>query len=42
MQIIEMAVKDLKPYEKNPRKNDEAVKYVAESIRRFGFNVPML
>ena len=42
MQIIEMAVKDLKPYEKNPRKNDEAVKYVAESIRRFGFNVPIV
>ena len=37
-----MAVKDLKPYEKNPRKNDEAVKYVAESIRRFGFNVPIV
>lgn len=28
------------PYEKNPRKNDEAVKYVANSIKEFGFKVP--
>ena len=42
MQIIEMAVKDLKPYEKNPRLNDDAVKYVAESIRNFGFKVPIV
>ena len=28
MNIIELNLKDLKPYEKNPRKNDEAVKYV--------------
>ena len=33
---------DIKPYEKNPRKNDEAVKYVAESIRNFGFKVPIV
>lgn len=33
---------DIKPYEKNPRKNDEAVKYVAESIREFGFKVPIV
>ena len=42
MNVIEKRVADLKPYEKNPRKNDEAVKYVAESIRRFGFNVPIV
>lgn len=33
---------DIKPYEKNPRKNDEAVKYVAESIKEFGFKVPIV
>ena len=33
---------DIKPYEKNPRKNDEAVKYVAESIHEFGFKVPIV
>lgn len=30
------------PYEKNPRKNDEAVKYVANSIKEFGFKVPIV
>ena len=37
MNIIEKRVKDLKPYEKNPRKNDDAVQYVANSIKEFGF-----
>ena len=32
----------LKFYEKNPRKNDNAVKYVAESIKEFGFKVPII
>ena len=32
----------LKPYENNPRKNDEAVAAVAESIRQFGFKVPIV
>lgn len=42
MNIIEKRVADLKPYGKNPRKNDDAVKYVAESIRNFGFKVPIV
>ena len=42
MKIINMNVKDIKPYEKNPRKNDEAVKYVANSIREFGFKQPIV
>lgn len=42
MNVIEKRVKDLKPYEKNPRLNDDAVKYVAESIRNFGFKVPIV
>lgn len=42
MNVISVKVKDLKPYEKNPRKNDKAVKYVAESIKQFGFKVPIV
>lgn len=42
MNIKEMTLKELKPYEKNPRKNDEAVKYVVESIKNFGFKVPIV
>lgn len=35
-------VADLRPWVKNPRKNDSAVKAVADSIRRFGFGAPLL
>lgn len=42
MNIVEMNLGELRPYEKNPRKNDEAVKYVAESIKQFGFKVPIV
>jgi DNA modification methylase len=35
-------VADLKPWAKNPRKNDKAVDKVAESIRAFGFGAPLL
>ena len=42
MQIIEKCLKDLHPYEKNPRNNDGAVEYVAESIRSYGFKVPIV
>lgn len=42
MNIQEINIKELKPYEKNPRKNEEAVKYVAESIKKFGFKVPLV
>lgn len=40
MQIIYKDINELKPYEKNPRKNDKAVEAVARSIDRFGFKVP--
>lgn len=42
MEIIKANVSDLIPYENNPRNNDEAVQYVAESIRNFGFKVPII
>ena len=42
MEIINMKPGDLVPYENNPRDNDKAVKYVAESIKKFGFKVPII
>lgn len=42
MEIQERRLGDIRPYEKNPRKNDAAVKYVAESIKEFGFKVPIV
>lgn len=42
MTIIEKSVKDLKAYENNPRNNDNAVEAVANSIREFGFKVPVI
>lgn len=42
MQIVEKKVTELKAYEKNPRKNDNAVAPVAESIKEFGFKVPII
>ena len=41
MNIIEKNLKDIKPYEKNPRKNDNAVEYVANSIKEFGMSDPI-
>ena len=42
MNIVELALSDIKPYENNPRYNDEAATYVAESIDRFGFKIPII
>lgn len=42
MEIKMMKVQDVHPYEKNPRKNDASVDYVANSIRSFGFKVPIV
>lgn len=42
MDIRNVNIKELKPYEKNPRRNDEAVKFVASSIKEFGFKVPII
>ena len=42
MEIKMVKVEDLKPYENNPRFNDDAVEYVAKSIKEFGFKVPMV
>lgn len=42
MKIIDIDINKLIPYEKNPRKNDKAVTYVANSIKEFGFKVPLV
>lgn len=42
MEIIEKPISSLKPYKNNPRDNDAAVEYVANSIRDFGFKVPIV
>lgn len=42
MEIINKSIKDIKPYEKNPRKNKDAVDYVAKSIEEFGFKNPII
>jgi hypothetical protein len=35
-ELIDVPISDLTPYERNPRKNDKAVKKVAASLERFG------
>lgn len=42
MKIIEKKTSDLIPYANNPRHNDDAVQYVANSIKDFGFKVPIV
>ena len=42
MEIINKKLEELKPYENNPRFNDDAVEYVANSIKEFGFKVPIV
>ena len=42
MQIINKKIDELKPYLNNPRFNDDAVEYVANSIKEFGFKVPIV
>lgn len=42
MDIVEKRLDEIKPYEKNPRRNDAAVEYVAESIKNFGWKQPIV
>ena len=42
MNIVTKRIEDLKPYENNPRRNDDAVEYVKKSIQEFGFKVPIV
>ena len=42
MNITQKTLDELIPYANNPRDNDDAVDYVAESIKEFGFKVPII
>ena len=42
MNIEYKNISELQPYADNPRRNDDAVEYVANSIREFGFKVPVI
>lgn len=42
MEIKEIELSALKPYDKNPRKNDDAVNYVLKSIKSYGFKIPLV
>lgn len=37
-----LSLDKLNPYEKNPRKNDQSVQAVANSIKEFGFRAPII
>lgn len=41
-EIVIKQLDEISPYEKNPRRNDEAVRYVAASIKKFGFKQPIV
>lgn len=42
MRIKDVSIDAIRPYENNPRVNDEAVPLVANSIREFGFKQPIV
>ena len=42
MKILNLEIDNIFPYEKNPRKNDEAVNVVAKSLEEFGFQQPLV
>lgn len=42
MEIKQISLAELKPYRNNPRQNDKAIEAVANSIKEFGFKVPIV
>lgn len=42
MKIVDKPIEWLRPYENNPRNNEQAVEAVANSIKEFGFKVPIV
>ena len=42
LRIEQWPVERLRPYERNPRKNDHVVNRMVEALRQFGFRVPLL
>ena len=42
MNVVELGIDEIIPYENNPRRNEKAVEAVANSIREFGFKNPII
>lgn len=42
LKIEYVKIDDIKPYENNPRHNEKAIDYVVDSIKNFGFKVPVI
>lgn len=42
MEVKDLKMSDIRPYENNPRFNDDAVEAVANSIQEFGFKQPIV
>lgn len=42
MKVVSIPLEKIKPYQKNPRKNDDAVHHVAASIKQYGFQQPIV
>lgn len=42
MKVIEKKLSEIKPYENNPRNNEDAVQYVANSLKKFGWKQPIV
>lgn len=42
MEVKSLKLNEINPYENNARFNDEAVEYVTNSIREFGFQQPIV
>lgn len=40
--IIELDIEKIKPYENNPRFNDNAVEYVKNSIKKYKYTQPII
>lgn len=42
MKIVDIEISKIKPYERNPRRNDSAVDAVCESIKQCGYVAPII
>lgn len=42
LKVVYKNIDEITPYKNNPRKNDNAVEYVKNSIKDFGFKVPVV
>ena len=42
MNVVDIDINEIKPYENNPRYNEHAVEFVANSLKKFGFQQPIV